>query len=130
MSLFAAKANTIRWANLFVLTNDRTRLKTQARTALMDSKFKIVERKVPYTISTTRCFDDRLGDSLSGENNMRDVIFIGTELTWHIHCVESVQIWSFFSSVFSRIRPEYGEILLKSFKDSALLSHDLQSPSA
>ena len=28
-----------------------------------------------------------------------------------LHCVESVQIRSFFRSVFSRIRTEYGEIL-------------------
>ena len=27
-----------------------------------------------------------------------------------IQCVKSLQIWRFFSSVFSRIRPEYGEI--------------------
>ena len=27
------------------------------------------------------------------------------------HCVKSVQMWSFFWSVFSRIRTEYGEIL-------------------
>ena len=26
------------------------------------------------------------------------------------HCVKSIQIWSFFWSVFSRIRTEYGEI--------------------
>ena len=33
-------------------------------------------------------------------------------LTWLlVHCVKSVQIRSFFWSVFSRIRTEYGEIL-------------------
>ena len=29
----------------------------------------------------------------------------------HVHCMKSVQIWSFFWSVFSCIRTEYGKIL-------------------
>ena len=33
-----------------------------------------------------------------------------TEALLGIHCVKSVQIWSFFWSVFSRICTEYGEI--------------------
>ena len=31
-----------------------------------------------------------------------------------LHCVKSVQMWSFFWSVFSRIRTKYGEIRRKS----------------
>ena len=31
-----------------------------------------------------------------------------------IHCMKCVQIWSFFWSVFSRIRTEYGNLLRKS----------------
>ena len=30
------------------------------------------------------------------------------------HCVKSIQIWSFFWSVFSRIGTEYGDLLYKS----------------
>ena len=35
-------------------------------------------------------------------------------LDWPQHCVKSVQIWSFFWSVFSRIRAEYRDLRSKS----------------
>ena len=31
-----------------------------------------------------------------------------------LHCVKSIQMWSFFWSVFSRIRTEYGDLRSKS----------------
>ena len=31
-----------------------------------------------------------------------------------LHCVKSIQMWSFFWSVFSRIRTEYGDLRFKS----------------
>ena len=46
----------------------------QTRTALVDSKLRIVEQKVPYAISamndySSRCINNRMGGSVSGKNN-------------------------------------------------------------
>ena len=53
--LLAAKANAsvAQKKKILISTNDRNRLEMQTRTALVESKFRIVEQKVPYTISTT-----------------------------------------------------------------------------
>ena len=45
----------------------------------------------------------------SAKEFQRWVVFFSVTLT-AIHCVKSIQIRSFFWSVFSRIRTEYGEI--------------------
>ena len=47
-----------------------------------------------------------------GKNMTYQVIFfLNTSNNLNIdHCVKSVKIWSFFWSLFSRIRTEYGEI--------------------
>ena len=53
--LLAAKVNAsvAQKKKKLISTNDRNRLEMQTRTALVESKFRIVEQKVPYTISTT-----------------------------------------------------------------------------
>ena len=57
--LLAAKANASvaqkkkKKKKMLISTNDRNRLEMQTRTALVESKFRIVEQKLPYTISTT-----------------------------------------------------------------------------
>ena len=44
-----------------------------------------------------------------------EVTYLGdTFIRIYCHCVKSVQIWSYFWSIFSRIRTEYGDLLHKS----------------
>ena len=49
--------------------------------------------------------------SINSNFSCRKVIRIPGENTLCLHCAKSVQIRSYFWSVFSRIRTEYGEIL-------------------
>ena len=41
-----------------------------------------------------------------------EVLDFQGQIRFHSHCVKSIQVRSFFWSVFSRIRTEYGEILV------------------
>ena len=43
---------------------------------------------------------------------MSSTLWYQYPINWRSHCVKSVQIRSFFWSVFSRIRTEYGETLI------------------
>ena len=53
------------------------------------------------------CNSAQLKDEVSGLPPLAAVNEVDNNLT---HCVKSIQIQSFFWSVFSRIRTEYGEI--------------------
>ena len=63
-----------------------------------------------YKLYTVETSDGKRGKITNYGINYVNMIHLDHEFSRRIHCVKSVQIGSFFWSVFSRIRTEYEEI--------------------
>ena len=87
ISISPANANSSPASKLFLSAKSSLRFQMQARADLVDPKFKVIEWKVPYTVSTTddntnRCINDWMWSSLSGGDNKGDLVKSGTDLAY------------------------------------------------